>query len=267
MIALQNVTITYAGASQPAVDDISLQVAMGERVGIVGESGSGKSTLAASILHSLPKDTKVDGEFTFNGRDLGRLSESEFRSLRSVSIAHIPQDPLANLNPVIRIGHQLRDVVRAHRSISRVESIELVERVLSEVGLPDPAMKRRAFPHELSGGMRQRVLIAMSLINEPELLIADEPTTALDVTVQAQIIDLLQEQLDSRRMSLLLITHDIGVVAELCTRIVVMRHGKIVEEGPLTEVASDPQHPYTRQLFDAANMRSASDVDQREVQS
>ncbi len=260
MISLRNVSVTYKGVSRPAVNDVTLTVAPGERVGIVGESGSGKSTLAATILRSLPHDAKVDGEIYFKDRDLRAASAAQFRALRSVSIAHIPQDPLANLNPVIRVGHQVRDVLRAHRKISKHDTIEIVERMLNEVGIPEPATNRRAFPHELSGGMRQRVLIAMSLINEPEILIADEPTTALDVTVQAQILELLQRELNSREMSLLLITHDIGVVAELCTRIVVMRDGFIVEEGSLQDITQNAQHPYTQQLFDAAHMRFDKEV-------
>lgn len=255
MIELKNVSITYGAASQAAVADVSLTVGPGERVGIVGESGSGKSTLTSAILRSLPKGARVDGSIHYEGTDIQALSDREFRALRSVGIARIPQDPLASLNPVLRVGTQLRDVVMAHRKVSRAECIELIERVLGEVGIPEPHLKRRAFPHELSGGMRQRVLIAMSLINEPRLLIADEPTTALDVTVQAQIIDLLQEELDTRGMSLLLITHDIGVVVELCTRIVVMRGGKVLEEGTTADIMANAQHPYTRQLFAAAEMR------------
>lgn len=254
MVSLRNVSVTYEGASEPAVKDVTLTIAPGERVGIVGESGSGKSTLAAAILRSLPATASVAGEISFKGEDLGKKSASQFRSLRSVSLAHIPQDPLANLNPVIRIGNQLRDVIRAHRNVSKAACVDLVESALAEVGIPEPEIKRKAFPHELSGGMRQRVLIAMSLINEPEVLIADEPTTALDVTVQAQIIELLHKQLDTRDMSLLLITHDIGVVAELCSRIVVMRNGVIVEEGTLEGISKNAAHPYTRQLFDAAHM-------------
>lgn len=255
MISLRNVSVTYKGVSSPAVNNVSLTVSPGERVGIVGESGSGKSTLAATILRSLPRGTEVEGEILFKEQDLRTTSASRFRSLRSVGLAHIPQDPLANLNPVMRVGDQLRDVLRAHRSISKQDTIPLIERALTEVGIPEPSSNRRAFPHELSGGMRQRVLIAMSLINEPELLIADEPTTALDVTVQAQILDLMQRELNTRRMSLLLITHDIGVVADLCTRIVVMRNGFIVEEGPLQDITQNAQHPYTQKLFDAAHMR------------
>ena len=260
MISLSNITVTYKGVQRPAVNGVSLRISAGERVGIVGESGSGKSTLAGAILRSLPTDAQVTGEMSFKEKDLRALTTAQFRSIRSVSIAHIPQDPLANLNPVIRVGNQLRDVLRAHRRLTNKETIPLVERALREVGIPEPAVNRRAFPHEFSGGMRQRALIAMSLINEPELLIADEPTTALDVTVQAQILELMQRELKTRKMSLLLITHDIGVVAELCTRIVVMRNGEIVEEGSLEQITKNAQHPYTKQLFEAAEMRFDKDV-------
>jgi len=257
MIELKDVSITYGAATRSAVSNVSLSVSAGERVGIVGESGSGKSTLTSAILRSLPKGARVDGQIVYDGRDLATIQEAEFRAIRSVGIARIPQDPLASLNPVIRVGNQLRDVLRAHRRLSKAECVELVEQALGEVGIPEPHLKRKAFPHELSGGMRQRVLIAMSLINEPRLLIADEPTTALDVTVQAQIIDLLQRELDSREMSLLLITHDIGVVVELCTRIVVMRNGRVVEEGLTADIMANPQHPYTRELFAAAERQPA----------
>ncbi|MDQ4214540.1 ABC transporter ATP-binding protein [Microbacterium capsulatum] len=268
MLELNDVSITYRAAPRPAVADVSLSIAAGERVGIVGESGSGKSTLTSAILRSLPTGSRVDGGIAFRGTELGGLSTARFRELRSAEIARIPQDPLASLNPVIRVGDQLRDVLQAHRRISRAECIPLIEEALAEVGIPEPAVKRKAFPHELSGGMRQRVLIAMSLINEPRLLIADEPTTALDVTVQAQILDLLQRELDSREMTLLLITHDIGVVTEVCTRIVVMRHGRIVEDGPTEQLMANPGHPYTRQLFAAARMQvSAPRASDRKPQS
>lgn len=255
MLELSNVTIRYSQSGPAVVDGVSLVVNKGDRVGIVGESGSGKSTLTSAILRSLPRESRVEGSITYSGENITAMSESRYRPLRSVEIARIPQDPLASLNPVLRVGTQLRDVVRAHRSMPKPELIRHIEGSLAEVGIPEPEVKRRAFPHELSGGMRQRVLIAMSLINEPQLLIADEPTTALDVTVQAQIIDLLQHELDIRSMTLLLITHDIGVVAELCDRIIVMRRGRIVEEGDIGEVMAAPQHEYTKRLFAAASMR------------
>src|SRR5690625_4917686 len=254
IISLRQVSVTYLGSDVPAVKGANLDVGPGERVGIVGESGSGKSTLAAAILRSLPSGATVDGDITYKGESLRARSTAAFRELRSVELAHIPQDPLASLNPVLRISKQMRDVIQAHRKVNRHQANREVEEALAEVGIPEPHVKRKNFPHELSGGMRQRVLIAMSLINQPHLLIADEPTTALDVTVQAQIIELLHHQLASRDMTLLLITHDIGVVAELCSYIVVMRHGEILEQGPLETLSTNPTHPYTKQLFDAAHM-------------
>ncbi|MCM3658708.1 ABC transporter ATP-binding protein [Agromyces mediolanus] len=253
LLELEHVDIRYRAGSEPAVRDVSLTLDHGERVGIVGESGSGKSTLVAAVLRSLPKGAAVDGRITLDGRDLAGVPPAEFRRLRSVEVARIPQDPLASLNPVIRIGVQLDDVIRAHRRLPAADRRRLAVDALAAVGIPAPESKLRSYPHELSGGMRQRVLIAMALVNEPRLLIADEPTTALDVTVQAQIIDLLRHRLDHEGMSMLLITHDIGVVVELCERIVVMRRGGIIEEGRTAEIMRDPKHPYTRSLFAAAS--------------
>lgn len=255
MLEVDSVTITYRGSDRAAVDDVSLSVAPGERVGIVGESGSGKTTLIGSVLRGLPSTAQVRGDLTFDGSDILSLPAAQFRRLRSAQIAHIPQDPLGSLNPVLRVGHQMRDVLRAHRTISKKECLPLIDAALTEVGIAQPEVFRRSYPHELSGGMRQRVLIAMSLINEPSLLIADEPTTALDVTVQAQIIELLQRELSSRHMAMLLITHDIGVVAEICERIVVMRHGEVIEEGTVTDLFHRARHPYTQGLIEAAHMR------------
>ena len=253
VLEIEQLTITYPGAQVGAVRDVSVSVEAGERVGIVGESGSGKTTLTAAITRSLPKGTRVSGTIRFNGTDLARLSDREFRKLQSVQIARIPQDPLASLNPVLRVDRQLSDTIRAHRSTTKAERISIIEGALAEVGIPDPAVKRRAYPHELSGGLRQRVLIALALVNAPRVLIADEPTTALDVTVQAQILQLIDNELTSRQMSLLLITHDIGVVAELCNRIIVMRNGITIEEGATKELMTNPTEPYTRQLFEAAS--------------
>ena len=249
MLELSNVSITYRSGTRPAVSKVSLTVGDGERVGIVGESGSGKSTLTSAILRSLPAGTRVDGRVAYDGQDLGGMSDVRFRRLRSVEIARIPQDPLASLNPVIRVGDQLRHVLQAHRRISDRDCIPLIEAALAEVGIPEPALKRKAFPHELSGGMRQRVLIAMSLINEPNLLIADEPTTALDVTVQAQILELLRDLRRRFNLSLLLITHDFGVVAQMADRVAVMQGGCIVEQAPVRTIFHQPQHPYTRRLL------------------
>ncbi|MFD9427023.1 MULTISPECIES: ABC transporter ATP-binding protein [unclassified Streptomyces] len=259
-LSVRDLTVTYRrdGLDHVAVDGVSFELPPGERLGLVGESGSGKSTMASAVLRTLPANARVSsGSITMGGSDLQQLNETELRSLRSTRIARVPQDPLASLNPVFTIGRQLTDVVRAHRRVSRAEAIDIAEEVLRQVGLPDVAVKRRSYPHELSGGMRQRVIIAMALINQPQLLIADEPTTALDATVQAQIVELLHERVTAADMSLLLITHDIGVVSELCTRVVVMYRGRIVEQGPAGEVLSNPAHTYTASLLDAARGKSS----------
>jgi ABC-type glutathione transport system ATPase component len=264
LLEIDDLSVQYPGSPAYAVESVSISIDTGERVGIVGESGSGKTTLTAAISRSLPKGTRVTGQIRFDNTDLSSLSDRDFRRRQSVQIARIPQDPLASLNPVLRVNRQLSDVIKAHnvtrgnRGVLKAQRELSIERALSEVGIPDPAMSGRAFPHELSGGLRQRVLIALALINAPSLLIADEPTTALDVTVQAQIIDLLESELASRDMALLLVTHDIGVVAELCTRIVVMRGGVVVETGATLEIMTNPQDPYTRQLFNAASAMSGT---------
>ncbi|MFF4789026.1 ABC transporter ATP-binding protein [Streptomyces sp. NPDC001276] len=254
-LSVRDLTIGYRRGDReaPAVVGAGFEISAGERVALVGESGSGKSTLASAILRTLPDNANVvSGSISLGGRDLLRLDPAGLRGIRSTRIARVPQDPLAGLNPVFPVGKQLTDVVRAHHAVSKSEAIGIAEEVLRQVGLPDVAVKRRSFPHELSGGMRQRVLIAMALINRPQLLIADEPTTALDATVQAQIVDLLRTRVTAAGMSLLLITHDIGIVGELCTRVMVMYRGQIIEQGPVTDVLTNPRHDYTASLLAAA---------------
>ncbi|MGW6456261.1 ABC transporter ATP-binding protein [Streptomyces sp. NPDC055078] len=200
----------------------------------------------------MPDSASVSGRVGLDGHDLTALKPSELRALRSTRMSRVPQDPLGNLNPVFTIGRQLSDVLSAHRSLSRRERTATVEESLRRVGIGDAEVKRRSYPHELSGGMRQRVMIAMALLNHPDLLIADEPTTALDVTVQAQVIELLRERVAESGMTLLLISHDVGVVAELCTTVMVMYGGRIVERGAASDVLLRPTHPYTRSLIAAA---------------
>lgn len=253
LLTVDSLTVRYGSAKRPAVDDVSFTISRGERVGLVGESGSGKSTLAAAVLRLLPETASVSGGITLDGHDLAALGPRELRALRSTLMARVPQDPLGNLNPVFTIGRQLSDVVSAHRKLGRGERTEIVEDALRRVGIGDAAVKRRSYPHELSGGMRQRVMIAMALLNHPDLLIADEPTTALDVTVQSQVIELLRERVAGSGMTLLLISHDVGVVFELCTTVMVMYEGRIVERGSAREVLSSPTHPYTRSLLAAAH--------------
>ncbi|MEV7781563.1 ABC transporter ATP-binding protein [Kitasatospora sp. NPDC088351] len=263
LLTVDGLTVRYGSAERPAVEDVSFSIARGDRVGLVGESGSGKSTLAAAVLRLLPPSASVSGHIGLAGRDLTTLGPSELRALRSTRMARVPQDPLGNLNPVLTIGRQLSDVLSAHRPLGRRERTATVEEALRRVGIGDAAVKRRSYPHELSGGMRQRVMIAMALLNHPDLLIADEPTTALDVTVQSQVVELLRERVADAGMTLLLISHDVGVVSELCTTVLVMYRGRIVENGAASDVLTRPTHPYTRSLLAAAHGRLLDDVDGR----
>jgi peptide/nickel transport system ATP-binding protein len=238
------------GGPVPAVDDVSFTLAAGETLGLVGESGSGKSVTALSILRLVqPPGRIAEGAIRFNGRDLLSLTEPEMREIRGAGISLIFQEPMTALNPVFTIGDQIAETLlvhgRARRGAARRRAVEL----LDSVKMPDAARRINDYPHQLSGGQRQRVLIAMALACEPALVIADEPTTALDVTVQAQILDLLREMRSRLGLSLLLITHDLGVVAEMADRVAVMYAGRIVEEGPVRAVLRDPKHPYTQGLI------------------
>ncbi|WP_179475566.1 ABC transporter ATP-binding protein [Mycolicibacterium vinylchloridicum] len=229
-----------------AVDGVSFEVDAGEVVAVVGESGSGKSVTAQTLigLTRAPNAT-ISGSVTFDGRELTSLSDRELRGVRGEHIAMIFQDPMTSLNPVYRVGDQIAEMVRAHREVPKSEARARAVELLRSVGIPNPERRVRDYPHEFSGGMRQRVMIAMALALEPEVLIADEPTTALDVTIQAQILRLLDTLNRDRNLSVVLITHDLGVVAELADRVVVMYAGQIVEDAPLEELFYNPQHPYT----------------------
>jgi len=234
-----------------AVTGVSLRLERGEVLGIVGESGCGKSATAMSIPRLLPLPTaRIEGKILFDGRDLLRLPVPELRQLRGRRIGMIFQDPMTSLSPLHRVGEQIAEVVRLHETVTAAAARERALTWLAEVGIPDPAARSRAYPHELSGGMQQRVMIAMALILEPDLVIADEPTTALDVTIQAQVLELLR-RLHRRDSGVLLITHDMGVVWEMCSRIAVMYAGEIVEEAPAEAFFQSPQHPYARALLDA----------------
>ncbi len=229
-----------------AVDGVSFEVSPGEVVAIVGESGSGKSVTAQTLIGlTRAPNSRIAGSVTFQGRDLVTLPDDEFRSVRGEHIAMVFQDPMTSLNPVYRVGDQIAEMIRAHREVSRTEARSQAVELLRSVGIPNPERRVRDYPHEFSGGMRQRVMIAMALALDPEVLIADEPTTALDVTIQAQILRLLEKLNTERNLSVVLITHDLGVVAELADRVVVMYAGQIVEDGPLDEIFYNPQHPYT----------------------
>jgi len=235
-----------------AVDGVSLTINPNEILCIVGESGSGKSLAAHAVMGLLPRGVgATGGEILFEGQDVLRLFPAAMRKLRGQSIAMIFQDPMAALNPVITIGKQISEQIRAHRAISEKEALEQAAGLLADMGLKDPEALLKSFPHQLSGGQRQRVMIAMALSLSPKLLIADEPTTALDVTTQAQILKLIKRIQAERQMSVLFITHDFGVVADMANRVAVMRHGRVVEEGSVSEVLGDPKHSYTRALIAA----------------
>ena len=242
---------TESGVAK-AVDGIDLQIREGEVLGLVGESGSGKSVTALSILRLIPSPPGeiVAGEILFKGKDLLKLSWDEIRAIRGNDISMVFQEPMTSLNPVFKIGMQLTEVIRAHERVSDDEAEARAVAMLTEVGIPDAESRMRQYPHHLSGGMRQRVMIAMALLLNPSLLIADEPTTALDVTIQAQILDLMLE-LKSRRAgaAILLITHNLAVVAETCDRVAVMYGGKIQEVAPVEELFANPLHPYTQGLL------------------
>ncbi|MDQ7781306.1 MAG: ABC transporter ATP-binding protein [Desulfomonilaceae bacterium] len=230
-----------------AVDGLDLHVDQGETLGLVGESGCGKSVTALSIMRLVPapQGAIVAGEILFEGRDLLKLGESEMRKIRGNDISMIFQEPMTSLNPVFRVGDQIGEVFRLHRNMDSAEAAEASIEMLARVGIPSPRERAGDYPHQMSGGMRQRVMIAMALACDPKLMLADEPTTALDVTIQAQILELMNEIKSSKGTGIILITHDLGVVAEMADRVAVMYTGMIVEEAPVKDLYASPQHPYT----------------------
>ncbi|MDR6907730.1 peptide/nickel transport system ATP-binding protein [Agromyces sp. 3263] len=255
LLVVDRLAVTYRvnGAVIDGVRAASLTIGQGETVAIVGESGSGKSTTAHAILRLLPPSAAIaGGSVRFRGRDLARAGEAELRGIRGRAIGFVPQDPTVSLNPVQRIGDQVGEVLRIHRLADRRTARSRAVEALAEAGLPDPEVHAEQYPHELSGGMRQRVLIAIAIIARPALIIADEPTSALDVTVQRQILDRIDVLKRELGTSLLLITHDLGVAADRADRIVVMSEGEVVETGTPAEVLGAPRHPYTKQLIAAA---------------
>jgi oligopeptide/dipeptide ABC transporter ATP-binding protein len=240
---------TEAGAVT-AVDGVSLVLRRGETLGIVGESGSGKSATAMSIMGLIDPPGFVEGgTVLLGGVDLRRLSQEQMRRVRGSRVSLVFQNPLTALNPALRIGWQLRESILSHRRMKPHDATEKIRRALQEVGISNPEKRERAYPHEYSGGMRQRTVIAMGIMNEPGVLIADEPTTALDVTIQAQVLELLKTLSRDHGLALLLITHNMGVVANMCDRVAVMYAGEIVEEGAVLDVFRNPRHPYTRALL------------------
>ncbi|SDE98539.1 ABC transporter ATP-binding protein [Rhodospira trueperi] len=235
-----------------AVDSVSFTVDKGERLGIVGESGAGKSVAAFAILNLLSRPGRIGGgSITFEGRDLTKLNRQQMRSVRGNRISMIFQDPMMTLNPVLTIGTQMVETLKAHRDISDAEAKRIAIARLGEVKIPSPENRMASYPHELSGGMRQRVVIAIALLTEPALIIADEPTTALDVTIQAEIMSLMLALCKTHGVGLILITHDLAVVSQVTQRVVVLYAGRVVETGQTARVVHDPVHPYTRGLLAA----------------
>ena len=250
LLDVKNLTVTFGSVT--AVDNVSLQIAPGETLGVVGESGSGKSVTAFSILRLVqPPGRIAAGSIVFEGHDLLTLSERQMREIRGARISLIFQEPMTALNPVMRVGDQIAEALTVHGRASRAEARQRAAELLDAVRIPDAARRARDYPHQLSGGMRQRVMIAIALACRPPLIIADEPTTALDVTIQAQVLDLLRELKARFNLALLLITHDFGVVAEMADRVAVMYRGRIVEEGPVRQILRSPVNEYTQNLLEA----------------
>ena len=251
LLDVQHLSVTFGGPT-PAVDDVSFQIAAGETLGLVGESGSGKSVTAFSILRLLQVPGRIiGGRVIFEGRDLLALSEGEMREVRGAGISLIFQEPMTALNPVMRVGDQIAEALLVHRKATRAEARDRAIELLEAVKIPDAGRRVRDYPHQLSGGMRQRVMIAIALACRPRLVIADEPTTALDVTIQAQVLELLRELKGRYNLAILLITHDFGVIAEMADRVAVMFKGRLVEEGAVREVLRNPRDEYTRNLLAA----------------
>jgi peptide/nickel transport system ATP-binding protein len=255
LLAVQSLRVTFTterGVAR-AVDGVTFTVSAGETVCVVGESGCGKSMTALSLLRLVPPPGRIEpgSAIRFDGSDMLTLPDHALRAVRGRRMSMIFQEPMTALNPVLTVGDQIAEVVRVHTTASRQDAWERAVAMLREVGIADPAARAKEYPHQLSGGMRQRVMIAMALVLEPRLVIADEPTTALDVTIQAQILELLRAQRDRTGLALLLITHDLGVVAEMASRVLVMYAGQIVEEAPVASLFASPAHPYTEGLLAA----------------
>jgi len=254
LLDVHDLTVVFEGSRAPvtAVDHVNFQLAAGETLGLVGESGSGKSVTAFSILRLVqPPGRIVSGRVLFEGRDLLSLPESEMRQVRGARISLIFQEPMTALNPVMRVGDQIAEALTVHGLADAREARARAVELLDAVKIADPARRVRDYPHQLSGGMRQRVMIAIALACRPPLIIADEPTTALDVTIQAQVLELLRELKERFHLALLLITHDFGVIAEMADRVAVMYKGQIVETGPVRQILRQPAHDYTRALLAA----------------
>ncbi|TME02714.1 MAG: ABC transporter ATP-binding protein [Chloroflexi bacterium] len=262
LLRVQDLKVQFfvSGGTVNAVDGVSFEIDRGEIVGIVGESGSGKTMTALSLLRLIPEPGRItNGRILYGEKDVAQMTDEEIREFRGNEIAMIFQDPMTSLNPVLRIGFQVEEAMIAHQRFSNKQAKERVVPMLQRVRIPAAKDRVRDYPHQFSGGMRQRAMIAMGVSNEPSLLIADEPTTALDVTVQASIIELIRDLSRELRASVILITHNMALVASLCNRVIVMYAGRIVEQGPTRAIFKNPQHPYTWSL-----LRSMPRVDEKE---
>jgi oligopeptide/dipeptide ABC transporter ATP-binding protein len=258
LLEIKNLSVEFPAAPKPlpAVRDVGFGLSRGEVLGLVGESGSGKSVTSLAIMRLLPSQAMIAGEIRFaaNGSapvNLLSVTADQMRSLRGSGISMIFQEPMTALNPVMRVGDQIAEAVRAHANVSKKDAWERAVQALREVAIPDPERRATDYPHQLSGGMRQRVIIAMAIVNQPQLLIADEPTTALDVTIQAQILDLLAGLREKFGLTMLFISHDLAVISKVADRVAVMYAGNLVELGPRNEIFRNPAHPYTRGLLQA----------------
>jgi oligopeptide/dipeptide ABC transporter ATP-binding protein len=267
LLSVDHLRVEFGPADAPlvAVKDVGLSIAPGEILGLIGESGSGKSLTCRSIMRLVGRPGRIaGGTVSFDGRDVLSMSRRELQDLRAHDVGMIYQDPFSSLNPVMRIGDHLSETLRANRDLSKAEARAEGLALLERVGIPDPARRYLAYPHELSGGMRQRVMIALATASRPRLLLADEPTTALYVTTHAQILDLLTEMRRDLGMAVLVVSHDFGVIAQVCDRVAVMYGGHVVETGPVEAIYADPQHPYTRALLDSVpDMGSAGHATRR----
>jgi oligopeptide/dipeptide ABC transporter ATP-binding protein len=253
VLSIKDLSVTFRTHSSVvrAVDKVSFEIYPGETLGVVGESGSGKSVTMLSLLGLIPRTARMDlsGQAHFKGKDLLKLPHEELRAIRGRDIALVPQDPMTCLDPLFKVGNQVGEGIRAHERVSKPTLRQRVMKLLGVVGFPQPERQHEQYPHEYSGGMRQRAMIAMGIANDPSLIIADEPTTALDVTIQAQIMDVLKTAQREAHASLLLITHDLGLVAEMADRVVVMYAGHVVETGRVETIFEEPRHPYTLGLM------------------
>jgi oligopeptide/dipeptide ABC transporter ATP-binding protein len=264
LLELDNLSTHYVSSRGTrvvrAVQDVSFSIRAGETLGIVGESGSGKSTLALTILRVLPPAARiVSGRMLFDGEDLVQKSDEEMREIRGKRIAMLVQDPMASLNPLFTIGNQIAEPIMVHERTSRQTAWQRARNLLKAVRIPSPEARVRQYPHEMSGGMRQRIVGAIGISCEPKLLIADEPTTSLDLTIQAQYLNLLRDLQREHGLALIFITHNLGIVAKMCDQLAVMYAGRVVEYGPVSRVFNDPVHPYTRALLNSIPRMSEDD--------